>query len=163
MSKSSKTQYYMDVAVATAQRGTCDRRLVGAVLVHGDRLLSTGFNGAPRGLNECDQVGHDLVEGSCVRSVHAEANALLEFGASRLRSLPVTKLNKGHSGITLYVTCSPCRACMGLIINAGVHAIVYGSLYVSDSHIIDRSNVAFQMAEDSGIAMIPHLLGKSFP
>jgi dCMP deaminase len=150
MSKMDRDSYYMRLAVVTATRGTCDRRQVGAVLVHADRILATGFNGAPRGMPECDAVGHLLIHGHCARSVHAEANALLEAGASTLRSLVA---QGGANLLTLYTTTSPCPGCMNLIINSHVQRVVYGSRYVSPDHEADRSVYALDAAERLGIRM----------
>lgn len=150
MSKMHRDEYYMGIAAATAKRGTCDRRQVGAVLVATDRILSTGFNGAPRGMPECDHVGHLLVHGHCHRSVHAEANALLEVGAATLRALAA----RGDGNlVTIYTTTSPCPGCMNLIINAHVQRVVYGSRYVAPDHEVDRSVYALDAAKTLGIVM----------
>lgn len=158
MSKIGRDKYYMSIAHATALRGTCDRRQVGAVLVHNDRILATGFNGAPRGLPECDNVGHELVNGSCVRTIHAEINALMEVGGARLRALASQshKFTRARgNAVTLYTTTSPCRNCMYAIINASVQRIVYDAVYADPSHGEDRSAPAFSMADELGIIMDP--------
>ena len=68
----------MDIAFTVAQRSTCDRAHVGAVLVRDRRMLTTGYNGAPAGLPHCDDVGHLMVDGHCVRTLHAEQNAIIQ-------------------------------------------------------------------------------------
>jgi dCMP deaminase len=157
MSKMDRDEYYMRLAHVTAMRGTCDRRQVGAVLVYADRILATGFNGAPRGVPECDEVGHLLVHGHCARSVHAEANALLEAGGASLRALAAQGLaiatTTARPLVTIYTTTSPCPGCMNMIINAHVQRVVYGSRYVSPDHEADRSVYALEAAERLGIRM----------
>jgi dCMP deaminase len=90
---------------------------VGAVVVKDRRVVSTGYNGAPRGLEHCDDVGCEMVNHHCIRTVHAEANALLFAGFERT------------NGATLYVTHAPCRSCVGLIINAGIKRVVFVDAY----------------------------------
>ncbi len=133
MSRISKENYYLDIAQTVAERGTCMRRLFGAIIVKDDVIVSTGYNGAPRGRKNCN----DLM--SCIRdklniprgeryemcrSVHAEANAII--AAARERML----------GATLYMVCispqtgeilggtSSCMMCKRQIINAGIETVV---------------------------------------
>jgi len=137
-------EYFMGVAVAVAARATCPRRSVGAVLVVDGRIVSSGYNGSPRGLPHCDVHGCEMVNGHCVSAVHAEANCLLqaaEHGAST-------------RGATLYTTASPCRGCMSLIINAGVKCVVYAEPYQSDDHAESNAgNWAMEAAEVSGVVL----------
>jgi dCMP deaminase len=118
----------MDMARLTAQRSTCVRRAVGAILVRDNRLLASGYNGAPKGLKHCDELGECLRTKRRVpsgerheicRGVHAEQNAIVQaaiFGAS-------------VTGSTLYSTTFPCIICAKLLINAGIREIVYESQY----------------------------------
>ena len=79
-------EYFLEIAKVVAQRSTCDRANVGAVIARNKVILSTGYNGAPRGLPHCDDVGHEIVDGHCVRTIHAEANAIAQAarnGAAR--------------------------------------------------------------------------------
>src|SRR5690349_1035987 len=69
-------EYFLDIAFSVAERSTCDRAHVGAVLVRDRRILATGYNGSPAGLPHCDEVGHLLIDGHCVRTLHAEQNAI---------------------------------------------------------------------------------------
>ncbi|MCB0159778.1 MAG: dCMP deaminase, partial [Caldilineaceae bacterium] len=71
-------EYFMDIAFTVAQRSTCDRAHVGCVLVRDRRMLCTGYNGAPAGLPHCDEVGHLMIDGHCVRTLHAEQNAIIQ-------------------------------------------------------------------------------------
>lgn len=82
-------------------------------------VLATGYNGSVRGMPHCDDAGHLMVGGSCKRTVHAEANAVAQAARAGVRV----------EGSTAFVTTFPCRACMSLLINAGVAEVVYGELY----------------------------------
>ncbi len=156
MSKMAKGEYYMRMAQVVALRGTCDRRQVGAVIVHDDRVLSTGFNGAPRGMPECDDVGHLMIEGHCCRTIHAEANAILQVGANAIRRMnkPVVDNATGRwktSPVTIYTTTSPCMGCMNVIINAHIARIVWGDAYQDVTHKSDKTAYARNAARKLGI------------
>lgn len=109
----------MDIAKQVASRATCDRKLVGAVLVRDRTILSTGYNGSIRGLSHCDEADHMMENGHCVRTVHAEANAIIQ----------AAKNGVGIDGATIYTTASPCWPCFKLIANAGIGRIVFGEFY----------------------------------
>src|SRR4030066_140986 len=70
--------YFMKIAHDVALRSTCDRAFVGALLVREKRILTTGFNGSPAGLDHCEEKGHLIVDGPCVRTIQAEANAIIQ-------------------------------------------------------------------------------------
>ncbi len=112
-------EYFMDIAFAVAERSTCDRAHVGAVLVRDRRILTTGYNGAPAGLPHCDDVGHLIVDGHCVRTLHAEQNAIIQ-GA--LHGISI-------ESATAYVTHQPCLTCAKMLINAGIRRVVYAGNY----------------------------------
>ncbi len=112
-------RYFMDIARQVATRATCDRKHVGAVLVRDKTILSTGYNGSLRGLEHCDEVGHDIENGHCVRTVHAEANAIIQAAKNGVRI----------DGATIYTTASPCWPCFKLIANSGCVRIVFGEFY----------------------------------
>lgn len=120
--------YFLQIANDVARRATCDRLHVGSVIVdERHRIISTGFNGAPSGMPHCsgsDGVGHELktIEGreSCVRTLHAESNALDDAG-------------RRARGGTLYVTVTPCYPCAQRLVNAGIVRIVYGEWYDSQN------------------------------
>src|SRR5579864_3161813 len=126
--RSYRDQYFMDVARHVATRATCDRKHVGAVLVRDRTILSTGYNGSIRGLPHCDEVGHMMEDGHCVRTVHAEANAIVQAAKNGVRI----------DGASIYVTASPCWSCFRLIANAGVNKISFGEFY-RDQRIFDLS------------------------
>jgi len=109
----------MKIAEDVATRSTCDRKFVGAVVVRDKMILSTGYNGSIRGLPHCDEVGHEMDNGHCVRTVHAEANAIVQSARNGVQI----------EGADIYVTASPCYNCFKLIANAGIKRIFYGELY----------------------------------
>lgn len=118
--------YFMQIAHLVATRATCPRRSVGAVLVRDKRILATGYNGAPSGISHCPPNGptHDWPEGClraghCIRSLHAEQNALIQ----------AAKIGIGCDGATIYVTCQPCNACAKMILNAGIVKVIYEGDY----------------------------------
>lgn len=112
-------EYFMDIARTVATRATCPRASVGAVVVRDHRILTTGYNGAPRGVAHCTEVGCAMSGGHCLRSTHAEANAVVQ-GA-----LHGVSLAEG----TIYCTHQPCINCAKLLISAGITRIVYDESY----------------------------------
>jgi dCMP deaminase len=116
----------MAIAQQVATRSTCDRKHVGAVIVRDRMILTTGYNGSIRGLPHCDDVGHLMEEGHCVRTTHAEANALVQAARNGV----------SVDGAGIYVTASPCFGCFKLIANAGLSRIVFGEFY-RDERIFD--------------------------
>lgn len=114
--------YFMNIAYSVSTRSTCDRAFVGCVLVRDKRILTTGFNGSPSGQPHCDEVGHLLVDGHCIRTIHAETNAIIQaalHGTSTRDS-------------TCYVTHFPCINCTKALINAGISRLVYHIAYRLD-------------------------------
>ena len=118
-------QYFMEIATVVAKRSTCLRNQVGALFVKNKRILSTGYNGAPSGLEHCDVVGcarEGVASGTrheLCRAVHAEQNAIIQaanYGISI------------RSG-TLYTTNFPCSICTKMLINAGIENIIYQDGY----------------------------------
>ncbi|HYW52984.1 MAG TPA: cytidine/deoxycytidylate deaminase family protein [Dongiaceae bacterium] len=112
-------EYFMEIARTVATRATCPRASVGAVLTRKRRILTTGYNGAPRGVAHCLDAGCTIVDGHCLRATHAEANAIVQ-GALHGVSL---------EGATAYCTHQPCAGCSKLLISAGVERIVYRDSY----------------------------------
>jgi dCMP deaminase len=118
--------YFMRIAHEVSTRATCPRRSVGALVVRDRRILATGYNGAPKGLPHCPPGGPDndwpagcMRAGHCIRTLHAEQNALLQ---AALFGVPT-------SGATMYVTCQPCNTCAKMIINAGIERVIYEGDY----------------------------------
>jgi dCMP deaminase len=112
----------MKIAAAVSERSTCDRAMVGCVLVLEKRILTTGFNGSPSGQPHCDEVGHLMVDGHCVRTIHAETNAIIQAALHGVST----------KGCTCYVTHFPCINCAKVLINAGIVRLVYDVDYRKD-------------------------------
>jgi dCMP deaminase len=129
-------RYFMNLAVQAATRSTCPRKSVGAVIVRDKTVLSTGYNGSLRGAPHCTEVGCLMDNGHCIRTVHAEANALVQAARHGVRL----------EGSEIYVTASPCFGCFKLLANAGIRKIYYGELY--------RDEKVLRFAEELGIAMV---------
>ncbi|MCA9588052.1 MAG: dCMP deaminase family protein [Myxococcales bacterium] len=127
-SRASWDEYFMNIAREVATRATCDRKHVGAVIVRDKSILATGYNGSIRGLPHCDEEGHLMEEGHCVRTVHAEANAIVQAARNGM----------AIDAATIYVTASPCWGCFRLIANAGIERVVFGEFY-RDQRIFDVS------------------------
>ncbi len=109
----------MNIAHEVATRSTCDRKEVGAVIVRDKTILSTGYNGSLRGLPHCDEVGHEMENDHCIRTIHAEANAIVQASRNGM----------SIDGAEIYVTASPCYNCFKMIANAGISKIYYGEFY----------------------------------
>jgi len=123
MVRPTKHQYFMWMAVVAATRGTCDRLRVGCVIISNEgHVLSTGYNGSSPGSPHCDDIGHLMHEGHCVRTTHAEANAVA-FAARRGTAL---------EGSVIYTTNRPCKDCLKLLIAAGVRKVVHLEPYRDD-------------------------------
>ena len=127
MTRPSWDQYFMDITRVVATRSTCLRRQVGAVIVKDKRLLTSGYNGAPRGLAHCLDIGclreqHNIPSGQrheLCRGLHAEQNAIIQ---AALHGVAI-------EGATVYCTHQPCVACTKMILNAGISRIVYQDGY----------------------------------
>ncbi len=117
----------MKIAYAVSERSTCDRAFVGCVLVLEKRILTTGFNGSPKGQEHCDDVGHLMVEGHCVRTIHAETNAIIQAALHGVST----------RGASCYVTHFPCLNCTKALINAGITRLVYSVSYRLDPIAVD--------------------------
>ena len=134
-------EYFLNIAVEVAKRSTCDRAHVGAVLVRDKRILTTGFNGSPSGLAHCDNEGHLLVEGHCVRTIHAETNAIIQAALHGVST----------KGATCYVTHFPCINCTKTLINAGIVRVVYIDAYrVDENAMAFMTGVGMELKQMSG-------------
>lgn len=134
--RASWDEYFMRIAVEVSSRATCDRKHVGAVIVRDKSILATGYNGSIRGLSHCDEDGHMMEDGHCVRTIHAECNAIIQAARNGVRI----------EGATIYVTASPCWGCFKMIANAGIARIVFGEFY--------RDERIFRFSERLGIALV---------
>jgi dCMP deaminase len=123
------------VASLVASRSTCPRKHVGAVLVRDKRIVASGFNGSLPGQPHCDDVGCLIINGGCTRTLHAEANVIMQ--AARF-GIPT-------EGATLYVNISPCVACAKLIVGAHIARVIYRDLY--------RDLSSFSFAHECGLVV----------
>ena len=141
MDRPDNDTYFMSMAELVASRSTCLRRNVGAVVVKEKRVLTTGYNGAPKGLRHCAEVGcvrmQNHIESGTLhelcRGVHAEQNAVIQaayFGVSIKDSI-------------IYTTNFPCVMCAKILVNAGIREIVYKDDYVDElsRKVLDESGV----------------------
>ncbi|KXZ40533.1 dCMP deaminase [Alkalithermobacter thermoalcaliphilus JW-YL-7 = DSM 7308] len=126
-------EYFMEIAQIVKKRSTCLRRSIGAVIVKDKQILSTGYNGAPKNLKHCEQLGcererlnipsgqrHELC-----RALHAEQNAIIQAAYNGV----------SVKGATLYTTTRPCSLCAKMCINAGIERIVFKGDYPDDMSI----------------------------
>jgi dCMP deaminase len=124
----SWNQYFMTITREVAERSTCMRAKVGAVIVRDRSILATGYNGAPAGLPHCTEVGCLIYESrnpdgeleqNCYRTIHAEINAITQAArnGAAIRDADV------------YVTHTPCIHCMKVLVNTGIRNIFYGEPY----------------------------------
>jgi dCMP deaminase len=118
----------MEIANTVAKRATCDRGRAGCVVVKDKQILVTGYVGSPKGLPHCDDVGHLMkkvihedghVSQHCVRTIHAEQNAITQ----------AARFGIALDGSTMYVKMTPCRTCAMLIINTGIKRVVCEKKY----------------------------------
>ena len=121
-------EYFMNIAREVATRSTCDRKHVGAVIVRGKTILATGYNGSIRGLAHCDEAGHEMENTHCIRTIHAEANAIVQSARHGVRL----------EDSEIFITASPCYNCFKLIANAGINKIYFGEFY-REQRILDHA------------------------
>jgi dCMP deaminase len=138
-------EYFMEVARTIAKRATCDRGRSGCVIARDKQLLVTGYVGSPVGLPHCDDVGHlmkkvihddDSISQHCMRTVHAEQNAICQ----------AAKLGVPLDGATVYCKMTPCRTCAMLIINCGIKKVICEKKY-------HRGDESEQMFKDAGVEL----------
>ncbi len=117
-------QYFMIQAVLLSSRSTCKRLSVGAVIVRDNRIIAGGYNGSVAGDDHCLDVGCYLVDGHCLRTIHAEMNAVLQCA----------KFGESTDGAEIYVTDFPCLQCTKMLLQAGIKKINYLRNYHNDPY-----------------------------
>ena len=133
-------QYFMAQSLLISTRSTCTRLAVGATIVRNKRVISGGYNGSVSGDVHCSEEGCKVVDGHCVRTVHAEANAILQcskFGAST-------------EGSDIYVSYFPCLQCTKMIIQAGIKNIYYLHDYRTSEYakeLINHAGIKIKQVE----------------
>lgn len=139
-------EYFMNLVEDIKERSTCLRRKVGALIVKENRILSTGYNGAPTGCKHCEEVGclrEELKVPSgqrqeLCRASHAEQNAFLQ----------AARYGTAIDGATLYVTTQPCSACAKMAINAGIVKIVFRGDY--------PDGLSLKLLEEAGVEVLQY-------
>ena len=121
-------QYFMTITQQVAERSTCNRAKVGAVIVRDRNILATGYNGAPVGMPHCTEAGcliyesktpYGEVEQNCFRTIHAEINAIAQ----------AAKNGSNIKDSSIYVTHTPCIHCIKVLVNTGIKTVYYESPY----------------------------------
>lgn len=119
-------EYFGEITKQVALRSTCVRKKVGAIIVKDKNIISTGYNGSIRGLEHCETVGCLMMEGHCTRTIHAEANAIIQAAKHGLM------IDRAE----IYISASPCFNCFKLIANSGITRIYFMEFY-RDERIIE--------------------------
>lgn len=133
-------QYFMLQAVLLSLRSTCERLSVGAILVRDKRVIAGGYNGAVSGDDHCIDVGCYIVDGHCLRTIHAEMNAVLQC----------SKFGIPTDGAEIYVTDFPCLQCTKSLLQAGIKKIYYMRNYHNDDYairLLKRKKVAVEQVK----------------
>lgn len=148
MNRPSWDEYFMQMAELTAKRSTCLRRQVGAIIVKDKHIIATGYNGAPKGLPHCEELGGCLREKLKIpsgerhelcRALHAEQNAIIQAAT----------LGQSVEGASIYITHQPCIICAKMIINAGIKRIVVREGYPDEMsrHMLGEAGLKVEHIE----------------
>lgn len=131
-----KINFIADVCIAVSNMGTCNRKKVGAVFYNDDyEILTSGYNGSPRGFDHCNDKGCIIENGHCVATTHAEQNAIVQAAKNGI----------SLKDSNIFVTLFPCFTCTKLLINLGVKSITYIVEYLSED--TDRNKEYFKKAK----------------
>ncbi|HJE86657.1 ComE operon protein 2 [Levilactobacillus brevis] len=139
-------QYFMLQALVISTRSTCNRLSVGATLVRDKRIIAAGYNGSVSGDDHCLDEGCYLVDGHCVRTIHAEMNAILQCA----------KFGEATDGAEIYVTDFPCLQCTKMLLQAGIRKITYMRNYHNDPYA--QKLIALKHVELNQVQVDPQLL-----
>ncbi len=153
MQRISWDEYFMAQSHLLSLRSTCSRLSVGATIVKDKRIVSGGYNGSIKGDEHCIDVGCKVVEGHCVRTIHAEINAILQC----------SKFGVGTEGATIYVTHFPCLNCTKSIIQAGIKEICYANDYRNNEYaqeLLEKSGVVVRKVDYDVNNVVERLLNK---
>lgn len=134
MERISWKQYFMSQSHLIALRSTCERLTVGATIVRDNRIIAGGYNGSVSGSDHCIDEGCYVIDGHCVRTVHAETNAILQCA----------KFGVQTDGAEIYVTHFPCLQCCKSIIQAGIKTVYYAADYRNHPY-------ATELFKDAGV------------
>ena len=133
MDRVSKHNYYLDIAQTVAERSTCLRKMYGAIIVKNDSIISTGYNGAPRGRKNCSDLGVCMRDKLGIprgeryelcRSVHAEANAIIAAPRDQMLGATLYMVCVNAKTLALEEGTSSCMMCKRQVINAGIAQVI---------------------------------------
>lgn len=139
-------EYFISIAKLVGTRGSCDRGRNGSVIVKDKRIVSTGYVGSPKGLPHCDEVGHLMdkvidengnVSKHCIRTAHAEQNAIIQAALHGVST----------EGATIYIKFEPCFNCTKMIINAGIKRVVCENKY-------HKAELSRKFLKEAGIELV---------
>jgi dCMP deaminase len=139
-------EYFLKIMDTVAERANCDRGRAASVIVRDKRVIATGYVGAPAGLPSCDEVGHLIKvafderggqKKHCVRTTHAEANAIAQ----------AARYGIAIDGATIYIKMTPCLDCTKLLVNAGIKKVVCRKRYHADHDSV-------KMLSDAGVELV---------
>lgn len=145
-------EYFMSIAELVGSRATCGRGRSGCVIARDRQILVTGYVGSPKGVQHCDEIGHEIskvlnddgtTSEHCIRTVHAEQNAITQ----------AAKLGISVEGSTLYCHMTPCYACAKMLVNAGILKVISNK----DYHRGQRTKVLFKEAGISFTILNPEI------
>ncbi len=117
--------YFIDLTEHVATRSTCNRKHVGCVIVRDNNILATGYNGSLTKDDHCDEVGHLIADSHCIRTIHAERNAIFQAAKNGICL----------QGSIAYVNVEPCWECFKSLVSSGVQAIYYKSDYPNSNNV----------------------------
>jgi len=151
MARKTWDEYFIDILHSTQERATCDRGRSAALLVKDNHILSTGYVGSPAGIDHCSEVGHEFIDSyeknddgeielrkHCVRTVHAEQNAISQ----------AAKFGISVDGSTLYCTMFPCYTCAKMLVNVGIARVIAEYDYQSSEKskkLFDTLNIPYSI------------------
>ncbi len=146
MDRPAWDDYFMKITQDVSERATCVKRKVGAIIVMGNRILSSGYNGAPKGLKHCEEAGcirkeQNIPSGQrheLCRGLHAEQNAIIQAAVHGVKI----------AGATMYCNYQPCVICAKMMINAGISRLVYGGGYPDE--------LAMEMMKESTLEIVKY-------
>ena len=144
-------EYFMAQSHLLSLRSTCSRLSVGATIVKDKRIIAGGYNGSIKGDEHCIDVGCKVIEGHCVRTIHAEINAILQC----------SKFGVCTEGATIYVTHFPCLNCTKSIIQAGIKEICYANDYRNNEYaqeLLEKSGVVVRKVDYNVKTVVERLL-----
>lgn len=139
-------EYFTKIAAVAGERATCDRGRSGSIIVKDNRVLATGYVGAPAGVKDCDEVGHEMhtvthadgtVSEHCFRTAHAEQNAIANAARNGI----------AVNGATVFCSMTPCYTCAKILINAGIVRVVAAKDYQAPT----RSKEVFK---EAGVTLV---------